>query len=127
MKIKRLRELNEKNHGDKISNIQNVPDRKLAKVKDVLKSWKLPYTNDQREIIDELYDKLYVRDSDDKLTKIKNFAKKISSKLQVSDYKLLSTKDGEYKVLKGFGLPIDKNDINDDNRQEIQDLLMGPL
>lgn len=56
--------------------------------------------------------------------KIQTFAKKISRNLTSSDYKGLYSKTGVINLLKGYGLPLNDNDINDDNWENIYDTLI---
>lgn len=55
--------------------------------------------------------------------KINQFAKKISSKLNSSDYKDLYSKEGVVNLLKGYGYPIGEQDVNDNNWKEIYEML----
>lgn len=56
-------------------------------------------------------------------SKIKQFAKKISSSLTSSDYKGLYSKEGVIDLLKGYGYPNSENDVNDNNWEIIYDIL----
>jgi hypothetical protein len=57
------------------------------------------------------------------MDKIKEFAKKISSRLTASDYNGLHSKQGVIDLLKGYGYPLKEDDVTDDNWEEIYDLL----
>jgi len=60
---------------------------------------------------------------DNKETKIKIFAKKISGVLTSSDYKELYSLEGVVGLLKGYGYPVTTADIDDSNWEEIYDIL----
>jgi hypothetical protein len=51
------------------------------------------------------------------------FAKKISSKLQASDYKGLYSKEGVIALMKGYGYPLKDGEINDQNWEEVYNVL----
>ena len=54
---------------------------------------------------------------------MKEFAQKISSKLQSSDYKDLNSKHGVAALLKGYGYPLKDGQLTDDNWEKIYDIL----
>jgi len=54
---------------------------------------------------------------------VKDFAKKISLKLQSSDYKGLYSKQGVTDLLKGYGYPLKDGEVNDENWEEIYNIL----
>lgn len=69
----------------------------------------------------EFNENLNISDVSD--SKIKLFAKKISSRLTSSDYKGLYSKKGVIDLLKGYGYPNSENDVNDNNWEIIYDIL----
>lgn len=54
---------------------------------------------------------------------MKEFAKKISKNLTSSDFKGLYSKAGVINLLIGYGYPVKKDDINDNNWEEIYNIL----
>jgi hypothetical protein len=71
--------------------------------------------------VDNTDKKLHISDVSD--SKIKLFAKKISSRLTSSDYRGLYSKDCVINLLKGYGYSINKDDVNDNNWEELYDIL----
>lgn len=54
---------------------------------------------------------------------MKEFAKKISGKLQASDYRGLNSKQGVADLLKGYGYPLKDGELTDENWEEVYNIL----